>query len=248
MKKIRELVKGRLGKYVIFLLLAYPAVVGAQIGYRYVRGTGTAGSQTCWSDTFTLDDCSASESLDGTGTANIVAKFTDADTLGDSDIVNEGTPAAGLGGEIVNIGATTNAMNGSDTIVALIVDVTGGNHTGTSNTLDIISTNTLTGDANSNLNAINVGALTGTTGAAGELEIAIKIGNGWDYLLFAGGGIAFADLGTPALGHMVYCSNCAATSTTSDVCTSTSGNGTFAFRIRGASGANYWSCIGNPLQ
>jgi hypothetical protein len=75
MKKIKELVNGRLGKYVIFLLLAYPGLVAAQIGYRYVRGTGTAGELVCWSNTSTLEDC-------GTGTLTIDGDIT----LGTNDV------------------------------------------------------------------------------------------------------------------------------------------------------------------
>lgn len=46
----------------------------------------------------------------------------------------------------------------------------------------------------------------------------------------------FANLGTPANGTMVYCSNCD-TAAVSGVCASTPGTGAFAVRINGA-----WSC------
>lgn len=174
------LFKSRLGKYVIFLLLAYPAIVGAQIGYRYIRGTGTAGSQVCWSDTFTVDDCSASESLDGSGTVNVIAKFSDADTLTDSTLLNAGVPTVGNGGDIVNETATVLAMNNSDTLQGFEIALTNANHTGSGNVFNILDIATITGDANSALNAINISALSSTVGAAGEVESAIKIQGGWD--------------------------------------------------------------------
>jgi hypothetical protein len=92
------------------------------------------------------------------------------------------TRAAAGGSRNRNIFASDlNAMNGSDTVTELYIDVANADHTGTGNTLNLIETIAITGDANSNLNAILIGALTGTAGAASEVETAINIGAGWDY-------------------------------------------------------------------
>jgi hypothetical protein len=101
-------------------------------------------------------------------------------------------------------------MNGSDTWWVVDIDVANVDHTGTGNTLNLLNIDAITGDANANLNAINIGALTGTAGAAGEVETAINIGDGWDFLinvadaapiiLFANNGtFGFQDAGSGAL-------------------------------------------------
>ena len=103
----------------------------------------------------------------------------------------EDTNAAGAGANLATISSTLGIMDGSDTIQALTIELTVADHTGTGNTINLISTADITGDAESNLNAILIGALTGTTGSAGEAEIAINISNGWDLGLDVGdGGIA----------------------------------------------------------
>ena len=90
MKKIRELFKSRVGKLVVYLLLAYPVFAAAQIGYRYVRGTGTPGTAACWDSAFVLEDCGAGSSISGSGTTNTVSKFTAAGAIGDSSITDNG--------------------------------------------------------------------------------------------------------------------------------------------------------------
>jgi hypothetical protein len=84
------------------------------------------------------------------------------------------------GRDLMSVTATTTAMNGTDTMRMLFLDVTNANHTGAGNTLSLLEFDAITGDANANLNAILIGALTGTAGAAGEVETAINIGAGWD--------------------------------------------------------------------
>lgn len=90
--------------------------------------------------------------------------------------------------DAISVTPTIGVMDGSDTYNLINLDVTNGNHTGTGNTLNLISIDAITGDANSNLNGILIGALTGTTGAATEIEVAINIGNGWDTGLNVGDG------------------------------------------------------------
>lgn len=106
---------------------------------------------------------------------------------------NGGLPIT-IGGNAVRIVESLLAMDGSDTERGLWIDILNANHTGTGNTVNILNIegtflNPLTGDANSNLNAINIGALTGTTGAAGEREDAITIGTGWDSHISSGDNI-----------------------------------------------------------
>lgn len=93
------------------------------------------------------------------------------------------TPAASQAGaskDFVAATATAGIMNGSDTLNMNLQTFTNANHTGTGNTVNLLSIAALTGDAESNLNAINIGTLTGTTGSASEVEAAIKIAAGWD--------------------------------------------------------------------
>ena len=87
---------------------------------------------------------------------------------------------AGQSGTVMEVLTAGAAMNGSDTQIGLQLDMASGNHTGTGNILTALDIDALTGDANSNLYAINIGALTGTVGAAGEAETAINIATGWD--------------------------------------------------------------------
>ena len=103
----------------------------------------------------------------------------------------ENTNAAGASANLATISSTLGIFNGSDTVNGLSLEVTNVNHTGTGNTVNLITLAAITGDANSNLNGISIGALTGTTGAASEAEVAINIANGWDLGLdVADGGIA----------------------------------------------------------
>jgi len=70
--------------------------------------------------------------------------------------------------------------DGSDTKNMLFLDVENVNHTGTGNTINVIAIDDIVGDANANTNGIFIDTFTGTVGAAGELESAIRINSGWD--------------------------------------------------------------------
>src|SRR3990172_1505074 len=72
------------------------------------------------------------------------------------------------------------AADGSDTKNMLFLDVENVNHTGTGNTINVIAIDDIVGDANANTNGIFIDTFTGTVGAAGELESAIRINSGWD--------------------------------------------------------------------
>lgn len=105
----------------------------------------------------------------GSGRPFTVNNFPDATSdWGDTAMIQVGT------------GATVAVMDGSDDYAMLEIDVVNGNHTSTGNTLNLLEFTALTGDAEANLNAILIGALTGTTGSAGERETAINIADGWD--------------------------------------------------------------------
>jgi len=89
--------------------------------------------------------------------------------------VNSGTTDS-----LVTINLSTPAdTTGTQTHNALLISPTIGNATGGTNTVNFISTGAVTGDAQVSLNAINIGALTGT----GATEIAINVGSGWDAVL-----------------------------------------------------------------
>jgi len=92
----------------------------------------------------------------------------------------EDTNAAGAGATLATISSTLGIFNGSDTASAFSIEITNVNHTSTSNTVNLINLAAITGDAESNLNAILIGALTGTAPSSGEEEIALNIGAGWD--------------------------------------------------------------------
>jgi hypothetical protein len=80
----------------------------------------------------------------------------------------------------LEINPTEVAMDGSDTITWFDIDGAMANHTSTGNTVNVLRIDDLTGDAETNLNGILVGTLTGTAGSNNELEIAVNIGGGWD--------------------------------------------------------------------
>lgn len=58
MKKIHDYFSGK--GFPLVLAVAFITLT-AQIGYRYVRGSGTAGSVSCWSSSYRQDDCTAAE-------------------------------------------------------------------------------------------------------------------------------------------------------------------------------------------
>ena len=110
----------------------------------------------------------------------------------------EDTNEAGASANLATISSTLGIFNGSDTFNALSLELTNVNHTGTGNTVNLIGIAAITGDANSNLNAINIGTLTGTSGAAGETENLLKLGDGWD---------AFIEGPAVALGTLTWTTN-----------------------------------------
>src|SRR3990167_2903333 len=83
-------------------------------------------------------------------------------------------------GFLMNLGGTVGIANGGETIDGLVINLTNANHTGTGNTLSHLRITPGVGDANANMNGILIQALTGTVGAAGEIEAAINIASGWD--------------------------------------------------------------------
>lgn len=79
--------------------------------------------------------------------------------------------------------ATPVDTTGTQSHQGLFIDPTIGNATGGTNTANFIATDAVTGDAQVTLNAINIGALTGTAAT----ETAINISTGWDNLLVYNG-------------------------------------------------------------
>lgn len=154
------------------LVFAFFALT-AQVGYRYVRpgSSRTVGSATCWSAAYTINDCAAGAPVGGSGTADRIVKFTAASTIGNSSLIDAGVPAASASGDIIDLTATLNIANGSDTISAYDIALTNANHTGTGNTV----------------NGINIAAITGDADAT---ENGINIGTGWDVALDASNGLS----------------------------------------------------------
>ena len=83
----------------------------------------------------------------------------------DSDLRNTGVPAAGASGNILDLTKTLNAMDGTDDIVGLKIDLTNASHSGASNTVRGISPSLIGG------------------GSANATETAYGAGSGWDYFL-----------------------------------------------------------------
>jgi hypothetical protein len=184
MKKMRELFKKQVTSRWVLVLAVL--MLTAQVGYRYVRpgSAGTVGSATCWSADYTINDCAAGAPVGGSGTANIVAKFTAAATIGDSNMGNIGPPAAGATGNVTTITGTLAAMDGSDTVGMLTITPTNANHTGASNTLY----------------GTIIGAITADADAT---EYAFASGSGWDGAVYSATN-GSATIPTFALGASGY--------------------------------------------
>jgi len=90
-------------------------------------------------------------------------------------------PSAGAGQDYVTVSGTLPIADGSDTYRGVYLNFdTSANHTGTSNATVLVDIAAPTGDPNANLYGIRLGNLTGSTGAAGEVEYGLQIGTGWD--------------------------------------------------------------------
>ncbi len=91
---------------------------------------------------------------------------------------------SGTTNNTAKIALTTPAdTTGTNVHQFLFIDPAIGNATGGTNTVNLIATDAVTGDAEVTLNALNVGALTGTAAT----EIALNIGAGWDSVLSVNG-------------------------------------------------------------
>jgi hypothetical protein len=91
-----------------------------------------------------------------------------------------GVPAAGSSGNILGSAQTLNAMNGSDTVRGLYLNLTNGNHTGSSNIFNGIQVSGITGDAEAT-------------------ETGLSIGSGWDYAAVFDGNVGIGDTSPTAL-------------------------------------------------
>jgi hypothetical protein len=120
--------------------------------------------------------------------------------------------ASSLNGIIRTRLQNLNAMNGSDTVYFERQNIVNGNHTGSNNFLYAKFYDLDTADAQAD-------------------ETAVLYDANWDYD-WRSEGTAFANLGTPANGTFVYCSDC----TEADPCAS-GGNGALAQRLNGR-----WDC------
>ena len=100
------------------------------------------------------------------GTYPFIPRFNSTGlNIEDSDLRNTGLPAAGASGNILDLTKTINAMDGSDTVVGLRIDLTNASHSGASNVLQGIAPRLLGG------------------GSANATETAYGAGSGWDYFL-----------------------------------------------------------------
>jgi len=116
---------------------------------------------------------------DMAGTANLTTSGLIAGT---------GVNATGFGRNELTLSGTLNAFNGSDSFRGIYIDYdTTADHTGTGNYVSAITIHDLDGDENTNTYGLKIGSMAGTTGAAGEQEIPIIIGPGWDKVLWVSG-------------------------------------------------------------
>jgi hypothetical protein len=145
-------------------LAAYTDTGGKAITRSYVVWSGPSTS----AKTKTISN--ANDTIAELGVAN---NFSAAQTVSKVNAASGSADAFTLSG-------TLGAFNGTDTFRGIYLNYTNANHTSTGNTVALIDTAAITGDANSNLYGLRIGALTGTAGAAGEVEDAIIIGAGWD--------------------------------------------------------------------
>ncbi len=103
-------------------------------------------------------------SLVANGSADDIRFFTGGQATTNEKLRISDLPAAGASGDIISSTYTLNAMDGSDTVNAMILSLTNPNHTIGSNVL----------------NGINIA---GITGDADATENAFQVGTGWDNVL-----------------------------------------------------------------
>jgi hypothetical protein len=75
-------------------------------------------------------------------------------------------PAAGASGNVHSYTSVLNEMNGGDEVNILNIALTNANHTGLGNTLSALNAQNITGDADA-------------------IESVLKVGTGWDYILYS---------------------------------------------------------------
>ena len=185
-----------------------------RIGDGYDRDMELGGGSTINDGANALNITAAA----GSGNLNLIAETANG-TVNTSMMFGSrtsarffGRAAAGGSGDLLDVGDTLNAMNGSDTINGIDVAITNGAHTGAGNLL----------------RGLNVAAI---TGSANAIEYGTYVQDGWD-VGSRQSSVLQANLVAADNGSIVFCSDCNPDAT----CTA-AGAGAFAFRIGGA-----WTC------
>ncbi|NIM51636.1 MAG: hypothetical protein GTO22_20715 [Gemmatimonadales bacterium] len=80
-------------------------------------------------------------------------------------------PAAGASGDLIDLTDTFGAMNGSDTVIGIDINLTGANHTGTGNALHGIDIDLTTADADASEIAIELSDTDWDTGIKGAVNL-----------------------------------------------------------------------------
>lgn len=119
------------------------------------------GLEQCFnsSGTFICAPSGGGTPVGGSGTVNTIPKWTASSTLGNSLITDTGPPAAGVSGTIFSLSGTLNAMNGSDTVDWLNINISNADHTGTGNNLNALRIDNSSNDADATETAVRVGGL-----------------------------------------------------------------------------------------
>lgn len=116
--------------------------------------------------TYTFPNASGTVALttDLGGTTDRIAKFTSSTATGDSNLLNEDTPAGGDSGSSLTLFGVIEDMEGGDTVNMFLVDITNGDHTSTGNTLNGVLIDDITEDPDAT-------------------EVGFSVGSGFDYML-----------------------------------------------------------------
>ncbi len=191
------------------------AATGAATG-DFIEITSTNASATAKALNIDLDNGNTNNSVitlltDETtisGNGADAAKFTltSAGSLSMTGLLTvTSTRAADTGatnnGQLLTL-TTPADTTGTNVHQGIFVDPTIGNASGGTNTVNLIATDAVTGDAQVTLRALNIGALTGTAAT----EVAINIGSGWDAGLVVNG-VTIVD-GTGAIVASLNCTDC----------------------------------------